>query len=278
MTAPQQPPSLGNSLIFHPIAWLELKWFLLHKPVEVSCMGIAEIPDHPLYITRLAWLPQNNSAGFVEFHEGAFSTHLNDSLDAGLQPYQATRIWIHTHPGGSPNPSGQDEDQLTQFMALNDWTVMFIMARTGATFCRLRVREHVTVKGAFGRITSERRMKDRSLDVAVAWSALREPREIDPRAWMRTFDSVMNLRSERRVVEVDERRKPVAASIGKARPKTADFPAKLLPITQSLLSKNEILQRTITKSLPKNLSLAQFVTMPAQQQAAILETAGYTLF
>lgn len=268
----QKPPTLGNALIFHPLAWLELKWFLLHKPVEVSCMGIAEIPEHPLYVTRLAWLPQNNSAGFVEFHDGAFSTHFNDCLDRGLQPYQATRIWIHTHPGGSPHPSGRDEQQLKDLMALNDWTVMFIMARTGATYCRLRMRETVTTKGIFGSVATERRHRDQELEVSVAWNVLREPREIDPVEWAATFDRNMHLDTLRSVVQAPP---AVVGTVGKARPRRS-LSASMLPIQLKELAKNDRLRNMLRASLPANLALKEFCDLPPNQQAAILETSGFT--
>src|SRR5262249_31482191 len=48
------------------------------------------------------------------------------------------RIWIHTHPGDSPQPSGTDEKTFAQVFGHSDWALMFILARGGECYARLR--------------------------------------------------------------------------------------------------------------------------------------------
>jgi len=59
-------------------------------------------------------------------------------VDAGRKPEQFSRLWIHTHPGDSPQPSATDEETFDRVFGCCDWAVMFIIAQGGATYCRLR--------------------------------------------------------------------------------------------------------------------------------------------
>ena len=45
---------------------------------------------------------------------------------------------MHTHPGESPNPSGQDETTFARCFGRADWAVMFILAEKGDCYARLR--------------------------------------------------------------------------------------------------------------------------------------------
>ena len=58
-------------------------------------------------------------------------------MEQGHHPEQFARLWIHTHPGSSPHPSGPDEDTFERVFGKCHWAVMFIMARTGQTYARL---------------------------------------------------------------------------------------------------------------------------------------------
>ena len=46
--------------------------------------------------------------------------------------------WTSSHPGNSPHPSPTDEETFDRVFGRCDWAVMFIIARGGATYCRLR--------------------------------------------------------------------------------------------------------------------------------------------
>ena len=48
------------------------------------------------------------------------------------------RLWLHTHPGSSAQPSGTDEATFERVFGQCDWAVMFILARGGETYARLR--------------------------------------------------------------------------------------------------------------------------------------------
>jgi hypothetical protein len=45
---------------------------------------------------------------------------------------------VHTHPGSSAQPSGTDEETFERAFGRCDWSIMFIISRTGQTYARLR--------------------------------------------------------------------------------------------------------------------------------------------
>jgi hypothetical protein len=46
---------------------------------------------------------------------------------------------VHTHPGSSAQPSNTDEETFRRCFGTSDWAVMFIVARGGQTYARLRL-------------------------------------------------------------------------------------------------------------------------------------------
>lgn len=74
----------------------------------------------------------------VEFDDEAVADFFDEQVDAGLKPEQFGRIWIHTHPGSSAQPSRTDETTFARCFGNADWAVMFILAKGGDTYCRLQ--------------------------------------------------------------------------------------------------------------------------------------------
>ena len=68
----------------------------------------------------------------------ALPTFFDQQVDAGRQPEQFARVWIHTHPGASPSPSGTDEETFERCFGGVDWAVMHIIAEEGNTYTRAR--------------------------------------------------------------------------------------------------------------------------------------------
>ena len=64
--------------------------------------------------------------------------YFDGHVDQGRTPEEFGRIWIHTHPGDSPFPSGTDEETFDRCFGSADWALMLIVARGGATYARLR--------------------------------------------------------------------------------------------------------------------------------------------
>lgn len=124
-------------LRFSPYAWAKLQWFCHHGDTEIGGFGITA-EDDLLLIQDFVTVRQRVSSVSVSFDDEAVADFFEDQVDAGRRPEQFGRLWLHTHPGDSADPSCTDEETFTRVFRGCDWAVMFILARGGATYARLR--------------------------------------------------------------------------------------------------------------------------------------------
>jgi proteasome lid subunit RPN8/RPN11 len=141
-------------LRFAPRAWLKLAWLCQKADTEVGGFGVTADGD-PLYITEFHTIKQECSSVSVEFDDVALADFMEDQVDRGLTPDRFLRLWIHTHPDIGANPSGTDEATFEKKFGDCSHAVMFILAKGGETYARLRV-------DGFGETT---------IPVEVDWSA-----------------------------------------------------------------------------------------------------------
>jgi len=102
----------------------------------VGFFGICAADDL-MYVEDLAVPKQKVSAITVCFDDLSVADYFEDCAEAGIQPSRCGRVWIHTHPGSSPHPSGVDEETFSRVFGSCDWAVMAIVARGGASYARL---------------------------------------------------------------------------------------------------------------------------------------------
>tara|TARA_R110001599_G_scaffold118302_1_gene287450 strand:+ start:198 stop:923 length:726 start_codon:yes stop_codon:yes gene_type:complete len=133
---PQQQTRLPQ-LRFSPTAWAKLLYLRDYGDTEVGGFGITS-EDDLLLVQDLQLVEQTCSLAHVAFDDEAVANFFDDQVDAGLRPEQFGRIWIHTHPGDCPLPSQTDEATFERVFGRSDWAVMFILARTGQTYARLK--------------------------------------------------------------------------------------------------------------------------------------------
>ena len=127
-----------RELVFSPLAYLKLQYLCHAGPTEVGAFAISST-QQPLYIEELHTIPQITSAGTVEFDDSAVADYFDRCVDQGLQPTQFARLWLHTHPGSCPRPSGTDEETFKRVFGTTDWAVMAILSRTSNHYARLRI-------------------------------------------------------------------------------------------------------------------------------------------
>lgn len=94
--------------------------------------------DDLLYIEDFITLRQRTSSVTVAFEDDAVADHFDAMVDRGKAPSQFARVWLHTHPGSCPNPSSTDEMTFDRVFGSCDWALMFIIARSGQSYARLR--------------------------------------------------------------------------------------------------------------------------------------------
>ncbi|PAY20992.1 hypothetical protein CKO51_02785 [Rhodopirellula sp. SM50] len=160
---------------------------------EVGGFGISNEHDL-LLIEDIVMIDQVCTPVSVEFDDASVADFFDDQVDAGRSPEQFARVWIHTHPGSCPSPSGTDEETFQRCFGSADWAVMFILAKHGATYGRLRFN---TGPGANTRL---RRMIDYSMPFEAAdhdlWEAeyARRVTVLDPFAMRHDMFPVSNQR------------------------------------------------------------------------------------
>jgi proteasome lid subunit RPN8/RPN11 len=131
----EQP--ISSCLRFTPSTWAKLLFLRDCGDTEVGGFGIAPIDDL-LLVEDIQLVHQRTSWAHVEFDDESVADHFDRNVEAGRQPEQFARIWIHTHPGDCPEPSLTDEETFCRVFGRSEWAMMFILARGGDTYARLR--------------------------------------------------------------------------------------------------------------------------------------------
>ena len=128
---------MRRTLRFTPYAWAKLLFLRDAGETEVGGFGISAADDL-LLVEDFCLVDQRCTIATVELADDAVANYFDAHVDEGLRPEQFGRIWIHTHPGSSPTPSGTDETTFARAFGAADWAVMFILARGGESYARLR--------------------------------------------------------------------------------------------------------------------------------------------
>lgn len=120
-----------------PLAWLKWQYLCHAGPTEVAGFGLSAQND-PLYLEDILVIDQRASAMTVSFEDAAVADLFDRMTDSQLPPHRFARVWLHTHPGSCPKPSGVDEATFRRAFGTCDWSVMAILSRTSATYARLQ--------------------------------------------------------------------------------------------------------------------------------------------
>jgi hypothetical protein len=125
------------TLRFSPTAWAKLLFLRDAGETEIGGFGIARADDL-LFVEDLRLVRQSCTWASADFDDSSVADYFDEQVDAGRPPQQFFRVFIHTHPGSSPRPSLTDEATFGRVFGRTDWAVMFILARSGACYARLR--------------------------------------------------------------------------------------------------------------------------------------------
>jgi hypothetical protein len=131
-------PGETPELVLSPLAWLKLQFLLHAGDTEIGAFGVSQ-EENLLYIEDLAIVSQQTTSVSVEFDDGAVADFFDQMVDRQIPAQRFMRIWMHTHPGDSSEPSCTDESTFDRVFGPCDWAVMFIIARSGEIYVRLRV-------------------------------------------------------------------------------------------------------------------------------------------
>jgi proteasome lid subunit RPN8/RPN11 len=136
-TRSRYDPTTRKRLTFSAMAWLKFQFLCHAGPTEVAAFGLAS-SDDPLFLEDVLVVRQHATAATVGFEDDAVADLFDGMVDAGIAPDRFARIWLHTHPGASVEPSGTDEETFQRVFGRCDWAVMGILGRTGNTYARLK--------------------------------------------------------------------------------------------------------------------------------------------
>jgi proteasome lid subunit RPN8/RPN11 len=123
-------------LRFSPTAWAKLLYLRDTSGNEVGGFGITRLDDL-LFVEDFVTVKQEVSSVSVRFGDESVSQFFDQQVDLGRKPEQFARIWLHTHPGNSPEPSSMDEDTFKRVFGNCQWSVMAIVAQDNSTYARL---------------------------------------------------------------------------------------------------------------------------------------------
>ena len=103
-------------LRFTPLAWAKLVFLRDCGRSEIGGFGISSFDD-PMLVQDVQLVRQRCTIATVEFDDEAVADFFDEQVDQGRTPGEFGRLWLHTHPGDSPLPSGTDEDTLDRCFA-----------------------------------------------------------------------------------------------------------------------------------------------------------------
>ena len=124
------------ALRFSPTAWAKLLYFRDTSDNEVGGFGISNVDDL-LFVKEFITVKQEVTPVSVKFDDEAVADLFDTQVDLGRKPEQFGRIWLHSHPGNSPEPSIIDDETFTRVFGNCQWSVMFILAQDNKTYAKL---------------------------------------------------------------------------------------------------------------------------------------------
>jgi proteasome lid subunit RPN8/RPN11 len=125
------------ALRFSPTAWAKLLYFRDRSDNEVGGFGITD-PDDLLFVREFITVKQEVTCVSVKFDDESVANFFEDQVDLGRKPEQFARIWLHSHPGDSPEPSVIDDETFERVFGNCQWAVLFVVAQGNKTYAKLR--------------------------------------------------------------------------------------------------------------------------------------------
>ena len=150
----------SKTITLSPLAYLHWQFICHAGPTEACAYGVTRATDDT-YVERLHIPHQSCSVTYCESDEGQLSEHLLDAEMGVCNQDQIGRVWLHTHPAHSAQPSQIDENTFRDgWHGPHEFYTMMILAEGGQTYCRTR---HA------GDATSDARTPSQ---IRVDWAAL----------------------------------------------------------------------------------------------------------
>ena len=139
--------------------------------------------------------PQAHATLALGVDSDALEENIYEVLSSEEGPEQFARIWLHTHPGDSAEPSGIDEETFDRVFGRCDWAIMFILARGGQTYCRLRMTARHRRSQTVG--SCQPISMSMTIPVAVDYESLAAPElQLPFDLWLDEYESAVTIEPE----------------------------------------------------------------------------------
>jgi hypothetical protein len=125
------------ALRISPYAWAKLVYLRDAGPTEIGGFGISG-SDDLLLLQDVRLVRQQCDVASVALEDAAVADFFDEQVELGRRPEEFGRVWVHTHPGSSAEPSSIDEETFARVFGRCEWAVMFIVAAGGASYARLQ--------------------------------------------------------------------------------------------------------------------------------------------
>lgn len=129
-------------------AWSKLTACRDLHDTEIAGWFISESPDKLFNIVDFMTTKQTVTVATAEFDDEDLARFTFEMAEKDIMPCQCQKIWVHTHPGNSCQPSGTDEDTFKRMMnqvSMNDWLMMFILAMDDTYYCRVGIKTQFAI-------------------------------------------------------------------------------------------------------------------------------------
>jgi proteasome lid subunit RPN8/RPN11 len=130
--------TFGDTLRFTPYSFAKLIYMRDKGPTEVAGYGVTGTED-PLLVTDFILIKQKCTGASFDFDSEDMADYAERMMDIGMPPWTCQNILLHSHPGNCPQPSGTDEENFRKAFSHPYWAIMFIIARGGEIYCRLKI-------------------------------------------------------------------------------------------------------------------------------------------
>lgn len=126
-------------ILFTCYAWSMYQFLRDAGKTEIGAFGITGDAKRPNLITDLLVPRQICNSVHVDVDPEDNQNCMLDLVERGLEPWQCQKIWLHTHPNMSPNPSGTDEQQFREcIQSVDDYYGFVILSTDGKIHAEVR--------------------------------------------------------------------------------------------------------------------------------------------
>lgn len=124
-------------------AWNKICYCRDTHNTEISGWLISSSQDNLFECNDFITTKQTVTAASIEFDDEDLARFSFEMIQKGILPCMCQKIWLHTHPGNSCQPSGTDEttfEEMLSKIANGDFLIMMIVAMNDETYIRLSVK------------------------------------------------------------------------------------------------------------------------------------------